>query len=318
MTRTVLLATTLVLAGASSAFAGLCTPTGLVRDNIDLTAALINPETVSGPVDATGCNIGVYYGPGSRGVIKDAEIFGANYFGVVANGDQGRITLDVVDSVIRDIGESPHTGSQHGVAIYVRAFTNAGAVSVRLMGNRIWGYQKGGIVANGSGTRATVDRNTVAGDGHIAFISMNGIQIGYGASADVTRNVVSGNSYIGSGGWASGGILVVGGPGYAGDYTTNTRIDGNTLVGNDVGVYLSNLEADGSAPARATNIKAINNTIVYDECFNTIYQAGVSDVGNNDKMIANRIAGDGYAPACGFAVDADPTWTNRPKVHATK
>ena len=53
--------------GISSARAASCTPTGFVRDNIDLTAALINPTTpVTGTMDATGCNIGVYFGSGER------------------------------------------------------------------------------------------------------------------------------------------------------------------------------------------------------------------------------------------------------------
>jgi hypothetical protein len=308
----------LILAGGSAAAAAPCTPTGFSRDNVELTAALIDPATVSGTVDATGCNIGVYFGPGTKGIIKDAEIFGANQFGVVANGDDGDITLDVVNSVIHDIGETPHNGTQHGVGVYLRAFTDEATVTARLMGNQVSAYQKGGIVANGIGTRAIIDRNTVTGDGHVDFIAMNGIQIGYGAQASVTRNVVSGNSYLGTGGWSSGGILVVGGPYYGDAYTTNTRIDGNTLIGNDVGVYLSNVADDGSAPDTATNIKAINNLIVDNECYNTYYQAGVSDVGNNDKMIANTIRGGGYFSPCGYTVDAGPLWTNRPKVHATK
>ena len=81
-------------------------------------------------------------------------------------------------------------------------------------------------------------------------------------------------------------------------------------------------------------MKAINNTITNDALTNlsgngcTIsgcqgYQAGVSDVGNNDKIINNTISGDGYtAPGNGatFAtpIDADPSFTNRPKVHANK
>lgn len=41
-----------------------CTATGYMRDSIDLTAALIDPGTVDGQVvDATGCDIGVYYSP---------------------------------------------------------------------------------------------------------------------------------------------------------------------------------------------------------------------------------------------------------------
>lgn len=310
-----------------------CTPTGFFRDSINMTAALINPTSVSGVVNATGCNIGVYYGPGSRGVIKNAEIFGANYFGVVANGDAGDVSLDVLSSNIHDIGESPHNGTQHGVGVYWRAFFNVGGVSGRIVGNTITAYQKGGIVTNGTGVQATISDNTVTGDGHVTFIAMNGIQIGYGASASVMRNRVSGNSYIGfpGDGSASGGIIVVGGAGYGTcpdgndcPYTVNTKVNDNVLTNNDVGVYLTNLAADYSAPVTATNIKAVNNTISDDLCFNTSYQAGISDVGNNDKMITNTISGPGYVGCAtvynpsGAKIDADVSFTNRPKVHANK
>lgn len=41
---------------------------------------------------------------------------------------------------------------------------------------------------------------------------------------------------------------------------------------------------------------------------------------DNDKIIANRISGAGYDPIFPgrFAVDADPSFTNRAKVHAHK
>jgi len=323
----------------SKAMPVACTPTGFFRDAINMTAAVINPSgPVTGMVNATGCNIGVYYGPGTSGQVKNAEIFGANYFGVVANGDAGNISLDILNSNIHDIGESPHDGTQHGVGIYWRAFFAGGGVKGRIVGNAITAYQKGGIVTNGVGIQANISDNTVTGDGHVIFIAQNGIQIGYGADASVMRNRVSGNSYIGfpGDGSASGGILVVGGPGYGsvgnfpcpdgGDcpYTVNTRIDGNTLVNNDVGVYLTNLAVDFSAPATATNIKAVNNTISDDLCFNSSYQAAISDVGNNDKMITNKISGPGYTGCStvynptGAAIDADVSFTNRPKVHANK
>lgn len=310
-----------------------CTPTGFFRDSINMTAALINPANVSGPVNATGCNIGVYYGPGSSGTIRNAEIYGANYFGVVADGDAGDITLNVYTSNIHDIGETPHNGTQHGVGIYLRGFYATGGVTAWIVGNTITGYQKGGIVANGTSTQATIRDNTVTGDGHVNFIAMNGIQIGYGASASVMHNTVSGNSYIGfpGDGSASGGIIVVGGPGYgtcpdgnACPYTVNTKVTDNILINNDVGVYLTNLAADSSAPDDKTNIKAVNNTISNDQCFNTSYQAGVSDVGNNDKIITNTITGPGYVGCTtvynpsGNAVDADASFTNKPKVHANK
>ncbi len=311
----------------------VCTPTGFFRDSINMTAAMINPSSVTGVVNATGCNIGVYYSAGSKGTIKNAEIYGANYFGVVANGDAGDVNLDISNSNIHDIGESPHNGTQHGVGIYWRAFFDGGGVTGRIVGNSITAYQKGGIVTNGSGVQAMISDNSVTGDGHVTFIAMNGIQIGYGASASVMRNSVSGNSYIGipGDGSASGGVLVVGGPGYGTcpdgndcPYTVNTKVNDNILVNNDVGVYLSNLAVDFSAPSTATNIKAVNNTISDDLCFNLSYQAAISDVGNNDKMITNKISGPGYVGCStvfnpsGAAIDADVAFTNRPKVHANK
>ena len=323
-----------VRAPKSKAMPTVCTPTGFFRDAINMTAAVINPSgPVTGVVNATGCNIGVYYGPGSSGQVKNAEIFGANYFGVVANGDAGNISLDILNSNIHDIGESPHDGTQHGVAIYWRAFFSGGSVKGRIVGNTITAYQKGGIVTNGVGAQANISDNTVTGDGHVFFIAQNGIQIGYGANASVMRNRVSGNSYVGfpGDGSASGGILVVGGAGYGTcpdgndcPYTVGTQVNDNVLVNNDVGVYLTNLAADFSAPAKATNVKAVNNTISDDLCFNTSYQAAISDVGNNDKMITNKISGPGYTGCStvynpsGAAIDADVSFTNRPKVHANK
>lgn len=305
-----------------------CTATGFFRDNINMTAAMINPASVTGVVNATGCNIGVYYGPGSTGQINNAEIYGANYFGVVANGDTDEISLDILNSNIHDIGESPHNGTQHGIGIYWRAFFAQGGVTGRIVGNTVTAYQKGGIVVNGTGSQATIFDNTVTGDGHVTFIAMNGIQIGYGASASVMRNRVSDNSFIGTpgDGSASGGILVVGGAGYGTcpdnndcPYTVNSKINDNVLTNNDVGIYLSNLASDYSAPVTATNIKAVNNTISNDLCFNQAYQAGISDVGNSDKIINNTISGDGYRNCTnGFAVDADVSFTDRAKVHANK
>jgi len=92
-----------------------CTPTGYFRDTINMTAALIDPPgTVSGDIDATGCNIGIYYSAGAFGQVRHANVHGANYFGIVNNGAK----VDIKNSTISDIGEKPFNGSQHGVAIY--------------------------------------------------------------------------------------------------------------------------------------------------------------------------------------------------------
>lgn len=326
----VMIATAVVSMSGTPRAASTCTPTGFIRDSINLTAALVNPGVVNGPVSTT-CNIGVYYGPGASGEVKNADISGANYFGIVVDGSSGSTSVDILDSEIHDIGESPLNGSQHGVGIYYAAFNDGGSASGKVSGNHLYRYQKGGIVVNGSGANALVQNNQVEGVGAVGYIAQNGIQFGYGASGSATKNTVTGHSYTGTS-TVSGGIIVVGGPGYGtcpdGNpcaYTTGIQIVQNTLRDNDIGVFLTNLQADSSAPADQTNIKVVNNTISNAALTNNYggfgYQAGVSDVGNNDKIINNKISGQGYSPsltAYTLPIDADVSFTNRPKVHANK
>jgi hypothetical protein len=306
--------------------AHVCSATGYSG----LTAALVNPGSVSGGmIDAGGCDIGIYYS-GQSAKVRNVIVTGALYYGIFVNGDNAATSVDILDSAISYIGDSPFNGNQRGVAVYYRAYLATGSATGRVSGNHIDHYQKGGIVVNGTGSNVQVQDNVVEGFGPVGFIAQNGIQFGYGSSGSAMKNTVSGHSYTGTS-TVSGGIIVVGGPGYGvcpdGNpclYTSNIQIVGNTVVNNDVGIFLTNLAADFSAPDEATNVKAVNNTITSDALTNNYggfgYQAGVSDVGNNDKIIANRISGAGYGPTAGYtvAIDADASLTNRPKVHANK
>lgn len=305
----------------NSAEAAVCTPTGMYRDGINMTAALINPKTVSGQVDATGCNIGVYYGPNKKGTVDRAEIFGANYFGVVNH--RGNVT--VKNSKIHNIGEVPFNGSQHGIAIYFAnadfpngptVFPVSGSTKGIIEENEIWDYQKGGIVVNFKGSRVNVEQNKVTGLGPVSFIAQNGIQFGYGAKGSVTRNVVSANQYTGNS-TTSGGILIVGGPYYGGDFTTGINIERNELKNNDVGVSISQYEADLSIPSIQTKLKVHRNNISNDALTNGYpYQAGISDVGNKDSISRNKISGDGYSESLhpGAAFGIDLSYTTNPKL----
>lgn len=306
-----------VLLGTQTKAATTCSATGFFRDGINMTAALINPvATVTGTVDATGCNIAVYYDAnGAGGAVKAANVSGSNYFGVLVNGDDGTVSVDVLNSTIHDIGESPLNGTQHGVGIYYRSFVLGGSATGKISGNQLSKYQKGGIVVNGTGSNAIVSSNTVTGEGPVAYTAQNGIQFGFGSSGSAMKNAVTGNSYMGTS-TASGGILVVGGDCYGGPLTTGIQVVQNIVSNNDVGVWLSNIEADCvSPPSDQTNIKVVNNTISNNLCTNP-YQAGVSDQGNNDKIINNSISGVGYQFPCGVAIDISSTL--RPKVHANQ
>jgi hypothetical protein len=173
-------------AAAVSAAAAFCYPTGYVEDGINLTAAQIG-GTVTGPLDAGGCNIGVYYGPTDTGSVDAATIFDANYYGVLVNGAD----IDVTNSHVYDIGDNPaFTGAQHGDAI---AYRNG--ASGTISGNTVDHYQKTGILVT-TGSSASILTNTVTGMGPTELIAQNGIQISYGATAQVIGNTVTGNDYL--------------------------------------------------------------------------------------------------------------------------
>jgi hypothetical protein len=295
-----------------------CTATGFIRDGINLTAAVI-PTTgspnVTTTVNASTCNIGVYYGPGITGKVS-TQVYGANYYGVVNNGSN----VTIIYSQIHDIGENPLNGDQHGVGVYFAyGAPSKGAITNTL----IWNYQKGGIVVNGTKGTVNVTHNTVIGQGPVNYIAQNGIQIGYGAKAKVTYNIVTGNSYTGANDAASGGILVVGGSCYGGPLTIGTQILHNTVVGNDIGIWLSNLDGTNCIPTDTpTNINISNNISTNDAINNTTgdgssggYQAGVSDQGDYDQIVNNSICGLGYTPAQTpppYLYLIDTTYTNNP------
>jgi hypothetical protein len=240
--------------------------------------------------------------------------------GILFDGASGSIT----DTRVLNINQGVGSTCDEGNAIEVRNFGASAATSrVKIEGNMASGYQKGGIIANGN-VDATITDNVVDGLGPSPLIARNGIQLGFGATGMIKRNEVSNNEYTGPEPFSAAGVLVVAGPWFAGPgvdspFSVGDQIDQNTISENDVGVWVVELDALGRPPATMTNVKVVNNTITK-AGFTNLYQAGVSDTGNNDKVIANRISGDGYNPSFAgrFEVDADPSFTNRAKVHANK
>jgi parallel beta-helix repeat protein len=176
----------------------VCTVTDFYRDGHYLTAAQIGGN-VTGTLDATGCDIGVYYEGGHLGSVSaGADISGAKYFGVLVNG----VAANVTGSSVHNIGDVPLNGSQHGNAI---VYLNG--ASGTISGNHVSSYQKNGITVsgvkangdvNGPATSASVLNNVVTGEGPVSYIAQNGIQISYGASGTVTGNTVSNNWYTGA------------------------------------------------------------------------------------------------------------------------
>ncbi len=158
------------------------------------------------------------------------------------------------------------------------------------------------------------------------YIAQNGIQISRGAKGEVTDNTVSGNAYTGAAGASSGGVLIFGGCGTP--LTTHVDVHGNTLVNNDVGIFLFNGNDDYDGPPDTeTKNSAHDNTISNDAVTNTSgdgtrgYQAGIDDVGVKDDISNNKISGAGYEErddATAFVSPIDTTLATRAKVHHNK
>lgn len=124
--------------------------------------------------------------------------------GIMLDGASGAITNNsVVD--LRQVG----SGCQEGNAIEVRnaPFDTTGPdVVASVTGNEVSGYQKTGVLVNGS-VVATVADNAIGGLGPVPYIAQNGVQIGFGATATVSDNTIAGNVYTGTANAESCGLL---------------------------------------------------------------------------------------------------------------
>ena len=272
-------------------------PTNPTTGNPLLTAALVNPSgTVKGTVDATGCGVGVYYGPGKKGKIDGANIINAVYYGVLVND----ASVDVVDSTI-SIGVANLWGpiDYRPIGVF---YINGDKKTHKIEGNTInlLDYGKGGIIAKNPTTHVNISGNTINGFGPNSTIASNGIEIGDGAHAQITDNVVKANQYSLTDTNATG-ILIFGGPGFGSGgvfggshYTGNVTVRDNILTNNDVGIYLSNANTGQLVPNKTSN-DIEDNEISNDGTSLNIYNTGIVYAsGNGDTIKTNTIYGAGY------------------------
>ncbi|MEA2518332.1 MAG: hypothetical protein QOF49_412 [Chloroflexota bacterium] len=305
------------LAGAAPvAVAGAsCIATGAVdRDGTALTARIVNPvRPVTGRVDATGCEVGVYFSRGT-GKVVHADVFGARYYGVLIDGNGHHVVADVRNSTIHDIGELPLSAARHGEGVAYRGF--GGTANGTVAGNRIWNFQEAGINLTGPGASGLAFRNRVTGRGETDVISQNGIQVIFGAHGTVRANAIANLRYTGPN--FGNGVLVVGGEGYGQPDTRDVTIDRNVITGADIGINVFEIDEAGNPSPLPTRIVMTRNVIRNDRLTNIAgwsddlgLQAGIADYANGDRIVGNRISGLGYdADACGAAAVCTPILTD--------
>ncbi len=200
---------------------------------------------VTGEVNASGCDFGVYVYPGSTNVnVANANIHDANQVGVF--NDEANVNVST--STIYNIGDHAETstgfngpyslgGTQTGFSVY---FGRTGVASGNINGNTIYNYQKEGIILRNS-ANAYVTGNTVTGSGSTTITAQIGVQVGGGdfgytlSSTTVshfTGNTVTNNIYTGGPTSAPGFVVYV----LLGESTTtiaNTLLSNNTVTNND-------------------------------------------------------------------------------------
>jgi hypothetical protein len=192
----------LAIFGSAHAVAENCIPVTTSNKGFLTAAVVATPAETIGDTDATGCNIGVYVGSGVTGVTISGIIHDANNYGILVDGSANTTASTVTNTGNHNGSDFAPNGVQTGIGIYYDENSN-GAIDNNTVNN----YQKGGIVANGSGANVSITNNTVTGAGPVKFIAQNGIQVSRGATeTGFSGNIVSGNIYTQNGSAAPGGV----------------------------------------------------------------------------------------------------------------
>jgi hypothetical protein len=94
------------------------------------------------------------------------------------------------NTVRNQIGPVGHQNCQNGAGIFVENAT-VGTDFVTIESNNVSNFDKNGIVMRLPGAVGTISRNTVTGLGPTNILAQNGIEIAYGATANILLNTVS-------------------------------------------------------------------------------------------------------------------------------
>ncbi len=197
------LSTTAVFALPARATSPTCVSAG----STGLTAAVVltSGQHYSGTLDATGCDVGIYVGPGATGVvIAGATVTGANDHGIFVQDASGIV---IRDSTVSGNGVNPNAAIAENKGIELVGTTNS-LVSGNTVENNL---ADGGIgiaddgPAVDPGAPIASAASPMAGTGNVVtrnYVYDNAFGCGivvaaYNSGAGVSNNLVSKNTVIG-------------------------------------------------------------------------------------------------------------------------
>lgn len=189
--------------------------------------------------------------------------------GILFEGTSGSITHSTVTGV------NQGSGCQEGNAIEVRNApfdgTHPNTQTVKIEHNKVFEYQKTGIVANGD-VDVSIRHNTVGASATQANLAANSIQVGFGGLASVENNKITGNSWCCASAVGTAILLFDSGPGLS---VRHNKIDGNA----DVGIYIL-----------ADNAKIEHNSVI-ETGADGFYDIGIGNYGSDNTIRHNSVGG---------------------------
>jgi hypothetical protein len=210
----------------------------------NLTAALVDPAKAQGPIDATGCDIGIYFDSSANNMlVRDVQIHDADQFGILAVGAK-RITIE--NATIFRIGNHDSSGFdpngvQTGVGIDFESAT--GNINEAF----ITQYQKNGTAFD-FGANVDIANSSVIGLGSVNYIAQNGVQW-YESLVRGSANVLATANHYDNpndpvyNGQATGFLVLC-----TNEKSSAVELLGSEAFDNDYNYYISNNTTNGDCP----------------------------------------------------------------------
>jgi hypothetical protein len=301
LSRLVTLVGSLSLLGAAVAVGSVAptvqaqtTATCTAAGSTGFTAAMIatSGQTISSVVDATGCNVGIYVGPGVTGVTIDgATVRNANDQGILVQDTTG---ITIKNSYVHDNDQSVNPAVAEDKAIELVGTSNSTVSNNNVIDN----VGSGGIGvsddgpmnpgAPNPGTPMPADNNTIS----FNTVSHNGADCGivlaaYDAGEGLHNNVVNGNVLDSN---HAGIVVATDSPNTT---VVGTKVTNNTIMNSAIAGIIVHSNAPGDV---LDGTVVTGNTLIANGPMppHTTLPTGIAVVGEVENITNTTVSGNTY------------------------